>query len=119
MSFPFLPGGLILAAAVLIGALTAFRLLLGAIDRTIAGVRNTAVPGIVAGFRMWGSRQPSPAGMAGSPARPWSLAGMEGWPIAPLPAPDRHVSVPGDATWQAELIDLGTRRIDPREHSGR
>ena len=119
MSFPFLPGGVILAAAVLIGALTAFRLLLGAIDRTIAGVRDTAVPGIVAGLRMWGSRRTSPAGMSGSATSPWSLAGVEGWPMPPLPAPDRGTSVPGDVTSQAELIDLGTRRIDPREHPGR
>ena len=112
MSFPFLPGGAILAAAILIGALTAFRLLLGAIDRAIAGVRDTAVPGIVAGLRMWGSRRPSRAGMSGGPTSPWSLAGMEGWPIAPLPAPHRDVSVPREATSQPEVIDLGTRRID-------
>lgn len=61
MPFPFLPGGAILGAAVLIGALTAFGLLLRALDGPIAGVRDTAVTGLVAGWRTRGSGPMAPA----------------------------------------------------------
>lgn len=115
MAFPFLPLGAILAAAVLIGGWTVFGLLLRAIDRTIGGIRESAVPGIVAGLRAWDSHasarapdEPPP------PASPWSLRGADARLIAATPT---AASLP--AAWPAdypppEIVDLGSRPIEPR-----
>lgn len=121
MAFPFLPGGAILAAAVLIGALTAFGVLLRAMDRAIGGVRGTAIPGMVAGFRAWGAR--TPGGQTSEPtlvASPWSLQGTESRPARSDRTPAAPAVPAGE--WptddpSAEIVDLGTRRIDPRESS--
>jgi hypothetical protein len=59
MPFPFLPGGALLAIAVLGGALTVFGLALRAMDRTIAAGRRTMLPGLVSGFRTWVEASPS------------------------------------------------------------
>lgn len=80
MPFPFLPAGALVAASVLIAALTAFGLILRAMDRAIVGVRDMAVASIVSGFRGWsngrsvrivvsspGASSTSPSGPAGAP----------------------------------------------------
>ncbi len=78
MPFPFLPGGAILAVAFLVGVLTLFGLGLRLMDRAIrrvaSDVRDSMVPGIVAGLRGWGpstghsvpSGAVSPEGLASS-----------------------------------------------------
>jgi hypothetical protein len=53
MPFPFLPGGAILAAAVLGGAFALFALLLRAIDRTATEIKGSFLPGVVSGLRGW------------------------------------------------------------------
>lgn len=57
MPFPFLPGGAILAIALLVGALTIFGLALLALDRAAgragAALRGSMLPGIVAGWQGW------------------------------------------------------------------
>ena len=53
MPFPFLPGGAILAAAVLGGAFALFALLLRALDRTATEIKGSFLPGIVSGLRGW------------------------------------------------------------------
>ena len=57
MPFPFLPGGAILATAVLVGALTIFGLALMALDRAAdraaGALRGSMLPGIVSGMRGW------------------------------------------------------------------
>jgi hypothetical protein len=68
MSFPFLPGGAILAATVLVGAFAAFALALRAMDRAVEGIRGSVLPGLVSGIRGWSPRtgvRPAPA--TGSP----------------------------------------------------
>jgi hypothetical protein len=53
MSFPFLPGGAILAMLVLGGAFALFALVLRAIDRTATEIKGSVLPGVVAGLRDW------------------------------------------------------------------
>jgi hypothetical protein len=58
MPFPFLPAGALVAVSVLIGALTAFGLVLRATDRAatraVTGLRDSVLPGLVSGLRGWG-----------------------------------------------------------------
>lgn len=64
MPFPFLPGGAILATAVLIGALTIFGLALMALERAAgragAALRGSVLPGIVVGLQGWAPPSGSP-----------------------------------------------------------
>ena len=57
MPFPFLPAGAVVAVSVLIGALTAFGLILRATDRAatraVAGFRGSVLPSLVSGIRGW------------------------------------------------------------------
>lgn len=94
MPFPFLPAGAILAAVVLIGALVAFGWILRAMDRAIVGVRDTAVAGLVAGLRTWSA-----------PGAPLNSHPQAGPPASTDPP--------------ADIVDLGTRRIEPPHRSGR
>jgi hypothetical protein len=85
MPFPFLPGGALLAIAVLGGALTVFGLALRAMDRTIAAGRRTILPGLVSGFRTWVGASPS----------------------APVADPEVAAAAP----LGTELIEIDNRRI--------
>ena len=70
MPFPFLPAGAVVAVSVLIGALTAFGLILRATDRAatraVAGLRGSVLPSLVSGMRGWsaphGPIVPEPTG---------------------------------------------------------
>jgi hypothetical protein len=53
MPFPFFPGGLLLALAVLGAVMVLFGLALRALDWTIDATRGSAVVGIVSGLRDW------------------------------------------------------------------
>jgi hypothetical protein len=53
MELPFVPAGLLLALAVLGGTLILFGLALKALDWTIDASRDSALGGIVSGFRDW------------------------------------------------------------------
>jgi hypothetical protein len=53
MAFPFLPGGAILAMAVLGGAFALFAIALRAIDRTATEIKGSFLPGVVSGLRNW------------------------------------------------------------------
>src|SRR6476659_2075870 len=65
MQFPFMPGGALLALAVLGGALAIFGAALKALDWTIDAARGSMLDGIVSGIRDWDlSRHASP----GSPS---------------------------------------------------
>ena len=69
MPFPFLPGGAILGAAVLMGALAISWLALVAMDRAAgraaAGLRGSALAGIVSGLRSWAPPSPDRTEVAG------------------------------------------------------
>jgi hypothetical protein len=72
MPFPFLPAGAIVAVSVLIGALTAFGLILRATDRAatraVAGLRGSVLPSLVSGIRGWSVPSgPTPPETTGSP----------------------------------------------------
>ena len=70
MPFPFLPAGAVVAVSVLIGALTAFGLILRATDRAatraVTGLRGSVLPSLVSGIRGWsvppGPTPPEPTG---------------------------------------------------------
>jgi hypothetical protein len=69
MPFPFLPGGVLLAIAVLGGAFLLFGLALRAMDRAIETTRRTMLPGLVSGFRTWATpsvRTEAPDGRSAS-----------------------------------------------------
>jgi hypothetical protein len=59
MPFPFVPGGVLLALAVLAGAMTVFGLALRAMDRAFAVGRRSVLPGLVSGLRNWTPPSPS------------------------------------------------------------
>jgi hypothetical protein len=58
MPFPFLPGGVLLAIAVLGGALTVFGLVLRAMDTALTAGRRSMLPGLVSGLRTWAEASP-------------------------------------------------------------
>ena len=70
MPFPFLPGGAIVGAAVLFGAFALFWLALAATDRAVgrmaAGLRGSALAGIVSGWRTWAPPSPVPTEPGGA-----------------------------------------------------
>jgi hypothetical protein len=70
MSFPFLPGGAILAVFALGTVLAAFGLTLRFLDRAALEVKSSIVPGVVSGLREWadGHRMPSLVVSAASPS---------------------------------------------------
>lgn len=118
MPFPFLPAGAVLAATVLVAALSVFGLVLRAMDRAIVGLRDTVVSGLVSGLRTWNTAHPerlatvSPGALTSSP---WSAPGTR--PFAPPAAPTPQAkAVPfeadSDAFPPAEVIDLPTSPIE-------
>jgi hypothetical protein len=112
MPFPFLPAGAVLAASVLIGALTIFGLILRAMDRAIIGIRDSAVSVLVAGMRTWGNGRSerivtaSPGATGSSPR-----GGRE--PRAPVLPDAVAASRPDPAPDpQPEIVELTDRRIE-------
>ena len=67
MAFPFLPGGLILAATVLGGAIVGFVAAMMAIDRAGSRVFGAVVSGVVAGARHWRDGGPTRRSSSGEP----------------------------------------------------
>jgi hypothetical protein len=94
MPFPFLPGGVLLAIAVLGGALIVFGLVLRATDHAVAASRRSMLPGLVSGLRTWASARETDRGAESQSPPP------------PLPAA---------GTADVEIIDLVDGRI-PDEH---
>ena len=118
MPFPFLPAGAIVAASVLIAALSAFGLILRAMDRAIVGVRDSVLSGLVSGLRTWGSARPDQA-VTGSPATtesPWGGL-LETSPATPEPA--AWSSETTEVFPPPEVVDLDSRSIDPEPVSRR
>jgi hypothetical protein len=113
MPFPFLPAGAVLAAVVLVGALTVFGLILRAMDRAFAGLRDNLLSGLVSGIRTWGRAGPDRLVNISSGASSGSLwGGSDGTP--PGHAWTTSSSTRGaEAVPAPELIDLGSRPIEP------
>jgi hypothetical protein len=121
MPFPFLPAGLLVAASFLVAVLTAFGLILRAMNRAVVGIRDTVLSGLVSGFRKWSSGQPGTL-IAESPrasGSPWSgssasaRASSRGAVVTP-PTDDgvpTGSSVIGSSE-KPELIDLGSESIE-------
>ena len=118
MPFPFLPAGAVLAATVLVAALSVFGLVPRAMDRAIVGLRDTVVSGLVSGLRTWNTPRPerlatvSPGALTSSP---WTAP--ETRPFGPLPAPAaRAEPSPTEAGSHAfppaEVIELPTSPIE-------
>jgi hypothetical protein len=120
MAFPFLPFGAVLAASVLLAALSVFGLILRAMDRAILGLRDTAVSGLVAGLRTWTTARPehlattSPGATSSDASRAADsvpLASASTMAIVrPAAAPTERASVPFPP---AEVIDLDSSPIEP------
>jgi hypothetical protein len=93
MPFPFLPIGALVAASVLVGALTIFGLALRATDRAVTraatGLRQSVLPGLVSGMRGWR------AATAGAPRGATSIS-----VISPT------ASTAGSEAADIEIIDL-------------
>jgi hypothetical protein len=104
MPFPFLPGGALLALAVLGGALTIFGLTLRAMDKAITASRRSMLPGLVSGFRTWAEASP-PARVA-APVVVMGAASESATPAIPAIPPG------------PELVEIDDRHIpddDPAE----
>jgi hypothetical protein len=91
MPFPFLPGGVLLAAAVLSGSLIIFGLALRAMDRAILASRGSMLHGLVAGFRTWAEASPSEsrASLPAEPASPTTtetFGSLDSWIVEDHPA---------------------------------
>jgi hypothetical protein len=120
MPFPFIPGGAIVAAAVLFSAIAGFVAGMLAIDRTATRVFGGVVSGVVTGARRW-REGPSVARRPPSDEpRPITTAVLESMPIraaAPAQA-DATVGADGAApsSWLAdEGVDpVETDRVRPR-----
>jgi hypothetical protein len=97
MPFPFVPAGMLLAIAVLTGAITLFGLALRAIDRAFASSRRTMLPGLVSGIRTWAG----PRVQDGTPSPTTSIE----------PAETEH----GVGPEQPEVVELFDRRISDRD----
>ena len=69
MAFPFFPGGMIVAIAVLGTALTLFGLGWVALERSVMEVRGSILPGMVRGVRAW-IDEPGPGSGASAAASP-------------------------------------------------
>ncbi len=111
MPFPFLPTGAVVAATVLIGALTVFGLILRAMDRAIVGLRDMAVSTLVSGMKSWGAAGPGRLA-AESPratTSPWSATGGSN---RVAPGASTTSMAPVGTTEPPEIVDLGTRSID-------
>jgi hypothetical protein len=59
--FPFFPAGALLALVVLTTALTAFGLILRALDRAILAGSRSILNGLISGFRSWTGDPDGPA----------------------------------------------------------
>ena len=68
MPFPFLPGGAILAAAVLCGAFVSFAALLRLLDRAATEIGGAMLPGVVDGLRDWSHGRGHERAGGGSPS---------------------------------------------------
>jgi hypothetical protein len=104
MPFPFLPGGALLALAVLGGALTVFGLALRAMDKAITASRRSMLPGLVSGFRKWAEAAPS--ARVAAPVMVMRAASESATPTIPAVPPG------------PELVEIDDRHIpddDPAE----
>jgi hypothetical protein len=115
MPFPFLPAGALIAAAVLVAALTAFGLILRAMDRAIVGLRDNTLSGLVSGLRTWTSGHSdrlASVSPGASTESPWGGLDNRPSPTDSAPPTDRSSLEPAiDEPSRAELLDLGTRPI--------
>ncbi len=106
MPFPFLPAGLVLAAAVLASAFALFTLFLRLFDRAAFTARNSIAPGIVAGLRTW-SHDPLAERMASSPAAE-QAPGLR-------PADAARAAADAPSAGIVELVDLDDAGAVPME----
>ena len=77
MPFPFLPGGAIVAAAVLFSAIAAFVATMMAMDKAATRVFGGVVSGVVAGARRWGRNEAPGSGRRSAELRPITTAMLE------------------------------------------
>ena len=109
MPFPFLPAGAVIAASVLLAALTAFGLILRAMDKAVVGLRDNVLSGLVSGMRTWSSTRAdrlAAVSPGSSTESPWGVP-PERTSVAPSP------SVATETREAPELVDLDRPSIDP------
>lgn len=114
MPFPFIPGGAIVAAAVLFSAIAGFVAGMLAIDRTATRVFGGVVSGVVSGARRW---REGPSVVRRPPSdepRPITTAMLEAMPIraaapAQQAAPEGADGAGAPSSW---LADDGVDPVD-------
>jgi hypothetical protein len=109
MPFPFLPAGAVIAASVLLAALTAFGLILRAMDRAVIGLRDNVLSGLVSGLRTWGSTRAERLAVVSPGSTTESPWGVPPERTSAAPAP----SVTMETREAPELVDLDSRSIEP------
>jgi hypothetical protein len=111
MPFPFLPGGAIVAAAVLFSAIAAFVAAMMAMDKAATRVFGGVVAGVVAGARRWGRNEAPGSGRRSAELRPITTAMLETLerPSGSRPPADGD---PGGTASSSELADDGVEALD-------
>ena len=113
MPFPFIPGGAIVAAAVLFSAIAGFVAGMMAIDRTATRVFGGVVSGVVSGARRW---REGPVAVRRRPSdepRPITTAVLASLPRrVPTPAP---IVAADDAALTAPAGTLTVEGVEPVE----
>jgi hypothetical protein len=113
MPFPFLPGGAIVAAAVLFSAIAAFVAAMMAMDKAATRVFGGVVSGVVAGARRWGRNEAPWSGRRSAELRPITTAMLETLerPRASQPPADTDGD-DGSTAASSELADDGVEPLD-------
>ena len=119
MPFPFIPGGAIVAAAVLFSAIAGFVAGMMAIDRTATRVFGGVVSGVVSGARRW---REGPVAVRRRPSdepRPITTAALASLPRrasspAPTSADDAGPTAPVGSLTDEDVEPVETDRVRPR-----
>ena len=103
MAFPFLPGGAIVAAAVLFSAIAGFVAGMMAMDRAATRVFGGVVSGVVSGARRWRDGSSATRRTPSDEPRPITTAVLDSVPVrpaAPTPPPRWTTRpAPGSRAW--------------------
>jgi hypothetical protein len=118
MPFPFLPSGLIVAAAVLFSAIAGFVAGMMAIDRTATRIFGSVVSGVVAGARRWRDTPPAARRRPSDEPRPITTADLEAMHI-----PEAASATTGaledpmsEATFSSVVADEGVEPVETLDH---
>jgi hypothetical protein len=115
MAFPFIPGGAIVAAAVLLSAIAGFVAGMMAIDRTATRVFGNVITGVVSGARRWREGPVAARRPPSDQPRPITTEMLDSVPVRDTaPAPAVAVEDPaGERSSTSSLVDENVEPVEP------